>query len=163
MERVEPTLNGNPIKISDSQTQEEIQSDISESNIRLKQPLASIWQREIAQTLDFFISFLIFSFCLYLTKEAKVDNLYSDIFIVFFPILYFVFSDGFAKGQSLGKRVFNISVIDKETGEYCTFIGSFLRNFFTPITGVFDVIIIVFKKRRRLGDLFAGTVVIKNS
>ncbi|MBL4910495.1 MAG: RDD family protein [Alteromonadaceae bacterium] len=119
--------------------------------------------REIAQIIDFLISFIIFSFCLYLTKALAIDKPYADIIIVLFPSLYFVFSDGLTKGQSLGKRIFNISVINKNTGEYCSFERSFVRNFFTPFTGVFDVIIIVFKKRRRLGDLFAKTTVIKNS
>jgi uncharacterized RDD family membrane protein YckC len=163
MDRIEPTFNTNSIENKDSAIEEEIIVDSSDNNHRLKRPLADIWQREVAQTLDFLVSFIIFSFCLYITNEAEINKLYSDIIIVIFPCIYFVFSDGLAKGQSLGKRIFNISVIDNKTGRYCTFSGSLLRNLFTPLTGILDVIIIVFKRRRRLGDLFAGTIVIKNS
>ena len=163
MNRIEPTFDSSSL-------------EAEVSNITLKQPqkeseiakrrfnkLADVWQREVAQTIDFIISFIIFSICLYVTKAINVENIYTEICIVLFPSLYYVFSDGFAKGQSLGKRLFNISVINKNSGEYCTFTQSFLRNAFTPITGLLDVIIILFKKRRRLGDVFAGTIVVKNS
>jgi len=161
--RIEPTFDTDAMEIDLSNTVIEHPKKTNENELRIHNKLADVWQREVAQTIDFLISFTIFSICLYITKELQVNNLYSDIIIILFPSIYFVFSDGLAKGQSFGKRLFNISVINKNTGEYCSFTRSFVRNIFTPITGVLDIMVILIKKRRRLGDLFAGTMVVKNS
>ena len=75
---------------------------------------------------------------------------------------YIAFCDGF-KGQSLGKRLFRIMVIDKDTGELCHPGKSFLRNliFGFGFLSIFEFIAILTKDRRRIGDRMAGTMVIK--
>ena len=163
MDRIEPTFNSNSVETDQTIVEPPKPQEVTEAEKRKYNKLADVWQREVAQTIDFIVSFVIFTICLYTAKALDAENNFTEILMVLLPSIYFVFSDGLAKGQSLGKRIFNISVISKSTGEYCTFTGSFLRNAFTPITGLLDVIIILFKKRRRLGDVFAGTIVVKNS
>lgn len=78
------------------------------------------------------------------------------------PICYFVFSDALPGGQSLGKKPFGLRVISKTTGKPCKVWQSFMRNVFSPILGIIDAVLILGKKRQRLGDLFANTIVIKD-
>ena len=74
---------------------------------------------------------------------------------------YLLFSDGFGNGQSLGKRLVDTRVIDSVTGEECTFGQSFLRNFLLMVLGVIDWVFIFGAKRQRVGDIAAGTVVVR--
>ena len=74
---------------------------------------------------------------------------------------YLLFSDGLGNGQSLGKRLVETKVIDSVTGEECTFGQSFLRNFLLMLLGVIDWVFIFGAKRQRVGDIAAGTVVVR--
>lgn len=76
-------------------------------------------------------------------------------------IFYFLLSDALPNGQSLDKRFLNIRVIHKVTKQPCTLFQSFLRNVTFPL-GVFDWGLIHFGQHRRLGDMIATTIVIKN-
>ena len=76
---------------------------------------------------------------------------------VFFNILL---ADGLAGGQSLGKRVVGIRVVDAESGAPCTFWQSFIRNVLLSILGPLDWIFIFGAKHQRLGDKAAGTIVV---
>ena len=67
--------------------------------------------------------------------------------------------DGF-NGQSIGKRVAGIQARRLKDGRPCGFKDAFIRRFI-GIFQPFDVLHIFGKKRRRLGDKFAGTVVVK--
>jgi uncharacterized RDD family membrane protein YckC len=161
--RIEPTINLEQEEFEAPDDKHNSPLELSFTEKRKLNKLADVWQREVAQTIDFLISFAIFALCLNISNALQLEGSSSEILIILIPFIYYAFSDGFPKGQSIGKRLFNISVIDKESGEYCTFLKSFLRNAFTPITGILDVLIILFKRRRRLGDIFAGTIVVKNS
>ena len=76
-------------------------------------------------------------------------------------VSYLLFSDGFGNGQSLGKWLVNTTVVDSVTGERCTFGQSFLRNFLLMVLGVIDWVFIFGAKRQRVGDVAAGTVVVR--
>jgi uncharacterized RDD family membrane protein YckC len=76
-------------------------------------------------------------------------------------VSYLLFSDGFDDGQSFGKRVMSTSVVDSVTGEPCTFGQSFLRNFLLMVLGVIDWIFVFGRKRQRVGDIAAGTIVVR--
>lgn len=75
-------------------------------------------------------------------------------------IAYMLFADGLGNGQSFGKRLMNIGVVDQKTGAPCTFAGSFFRNL-VRVLGVFDWAFAFGERRQRLGDKAAGTVVVK--
>ena len=82
---------------------------------------------------------------------------------VVFAFLYILLSDGFAGGQSYGKRIVNTEVVDATSGEPCTFGKSFLRNLLLMLLGLIDWVFIFGEKRQRLGDKAANTIVIKSS
>ena len=70
------------------------------------------------------------------------------------------FLDGFRKGQGFGKKLLSLQVIRLKDGKPCTFKDAFVRRFagiFQPL----DFFWSLGKKRQRLGDKFAETVVVK--
>ena len=73
---------------------------------------------------------------------------------------YLLFADGRENGQSIGKRMLNMRVIEEKSGEPCTYGRSFLRNVLLLILGPIDWIFIFGGKHQRLGDKLAGTVVV---
>jgi len=127
-----------------------------------KAVLAHPGKRYQGQFIDGLISILLFAGTIYFCKSIGLDGKFADTLIVVLPISYFVFSDALPGGQSLGKKPLNISVVSKTTGKPCKLWQSFVRNAFTPILGFIDAILILGRKRQRLGDKFANTIVIKN-
>lgn len=75
-------------------------------------------------------------------------------------MIYFLFSDALPNGQSVGKRLLNIKVVNQITKLPCSKTESFLRNVTFPL-GIFDWIFIFFGSHRRLGDFLAATIVVK--
>ena len=70
------------------------------------------------------------------------------------------FIDGFRKGQGIGKKLLSLQVIRLKDGKPCTFKDAFIRRFagiFQPL----DFFWTLGKKRQRLGDKFAETVVVQ--
>lgn len=125
--------------------------------------LASPKRRYLGQFIDILVTWAVFLGCLFTANELNIQQDYAGIFSVFVAAIYFVFSDALPKGQTLGKKILNIAVIDKRTGKYCTLWQSFLRNIFTPMLGAIDAVFILSKKRQRIGDMMANTIVVKNN
>ncbi len=73
---------------------------------------------------------------------------------------YLLFSDGLGEGQSFGKKLVKIAVVDQSTGAPCTYAGSLLRNLIR-VFGVFDWAFALGEGRQRLGDKAANTIVVK--
>ena len=73
---------------------------------------------------------------------------------------YLLFSDGLGDGQSFGKKVVKIAVIDKTTGRPCGYGRSFVRNI-SRMFGLFDWIFMIGERRQRLGDKAANTIVVR--
>ena len=72
---------------------------------------------------------------------------------------YFLLCDALPRGQSLGKRVFRIAVVDWRTGQPCCFRQSLIRNL-AHIVGIFDWGAALRASRRRAGDELANTAVV---
>ncbi len=87
-------------------------------------------------------------------------------FVVVFG--YFWACEAFWSGQTLGKKVFRLRVVG-DRGEPMTFLQAGIRNVirivdFLPYGyGVGIVVLFVNGKGKRLGDLAAGTIVVKDS
>ena len=82
--------------------------------------------------------------------------------LAFFLLIYLLFKDGLS-GQSLGKRVFKLMVIDKTTNQPCGLGKSLLRNIdmLLPFMPLLELVILWFSKDgRRIGDRLANTVVV---
>lgn len=93
-----------------------------------------------------------------------IDSIASRNFAVYvgigFGLAYFLFSDGMSKGQSIGKKLLKLQVLNKSTLQPCSYFESFLRNVTFPL-GIFDWIFILTKSSRRFGDYLASTIVIR--
>ena len=75
-------------------------------------------------------------------------------------VAYLLFQDGLPNGQSIGKRIIGIRVVDRYSGEACGFGRSFVRNIFLALFGFIDLLFLSSELRQRLGDRAANTIVI---
>ncbi len=85
-----------------------------------------------------------------------------DVFIQQFCCIYDIFKDSIRDGQSVGKGVMNMRVVDYQTGEPATIGQSCIRN---CLCGGLDqcccyLVAFMDEDGRRIGDHVAGTVVI---
>jgi len=85
---------------------------------------------------------------------------------VVIAIIYTLFLEGFWKGQTIGKKVLRIRVVNEKTGKPETVTQSFIRNILriidNQLLGLVALVLIIFTKRKqRVGDLLAHTVVVK--
>ena len=68
--------------------------------------------------------------------------------------------DGFKNGQGLGKKLLSLQVLRVKDGKPCSFKDSFIRRL-TSVFQPLDSLWTLGKKRQRMGDKFAETVVVK--
>ncbi|AUI88097.1 hypothetical protein BS333_17155 [Vibrio azureus] len=123
--------------------------------------LASPGIRLIGINIDFLFSAAIFSFLLWVVPKLGFVQVIASEISFFTAVMCFLLSDGLPNGQSLGKKLLGISTISIKSGKYCSFTQSFFRNVLFPIIGIIDAVFILGKKRQRLGDKLAKTVVVK--
>jgi uncharacterized RDD family membrane protein YckC len=137
--------------------------------------VAGLGTRAIAQLLDLLIvtgllvAVFFFAFgATTVTNSDTLGNLISIIgsFMVIFG--YFWISEALWSGQTLGKKAFRLRAVG-DRGEPLTFVQAGIRNVvrivdFLPYGyGVGMVVLFVNGKGKRLGDLAAGTIVVKDS
>ena len=88
------------------------------------------------------------------------------LYAVFYTFYNFIFEIAW-KGQTPGKRVMHIRVVN-DNGSYATALPLILRNLFRIVDFLpffylsGTVIMLLNKRRKRFGDLVAGTIVIKD-
>ena len=121
--------------------------------------MAALHIRFIAKFIDLIVCFSIYTLISTLFgRETALPE------IAFFSL--FLLSDSI-NGQSIGKRLLNIRVIEFKTQNSIGFIRSIVRNSlallnFLLIPAVIDYILYV-SYFRRLGDFIAGTCVVKTT
>lgn len=156
--------------------------------VQLAFALASIGNRFLAALIDHFIQFLVLIFVSALASfilsgygfdpwtepiEAVPEAakwVYAVLLIVVFLVFagYFVFFEWFWNGQTPGKRLLKLRVI-RDDGRPITFWEAVTRNLirlFDMVPGLYSIgLITVFLSDRdqRVGDLFAGTVVVREN
>lgn len=79
--------------------------------------------------------------------------------LVFLYPITFVFRDVIFKGRSVGKRIFGLYVLDKNTNETASVKQRIIRNLFFFIYPVDGIILIVTKES--IGDKIVNTFVVK--
>jgi len=123
--------------------------------------LASRGDRWVAQVVDSLIALALLFALVFLASMAPggVTVVFSIAGLLLFAG-YILFGDALPEGQSFGKRMMGIAVVDQRTGAPCSAWQSFLRNVMLAILGLFDWIFIFGEKHQRLGDMAAGTIVI---
>lgn len=125
---------------------------------------SSIGSRFIAQILDNMIgnfpATMIIAFFAISGAGISFDVIFWGVIGIL--VLYHLFNDMIFKGQSVGKKIMNIKTVSVKTGEPCTALQAFLRNFtlLFPGLGLLDMLTVLFtEENRRLGDMIAGTAV----
>jgi uncharacterized RDD family membrane protein YckC len=160
-----------------------MESAVSDSELVVATPervsfdyqVAGLGTRAIAQLLDLLIvTGLLVAVALFglaagtVTSSVTVWGLILIIggFIVVFG--YFWASEALWSGQTIGKKVFRLRAVG-DRGEPLTFLQAGIRNVvrivdFLPYGyGVGMVVLFANGKGKRLGDLAAGTIVVKDS
>ena len=137
--------------------------------VRISQTPASIGERLMALIIDYFLIGLYILSTITLLSKLSLPSGFSLFFflcVVYLPILGYSFlCEMFNHGQSFGKKLINIRVV-KVDGSTPS-IGSYLLRWLLfpidgPITsGLGLLVVLLNKNNQRLGDLAAGTMVIK--
>lgn len=149
-------------------------SIITGQYVEITQTPASVGDRLLAALIDMVIlsiyssvAMLIVFYLGLLTTLGDVGTIVALTLIYFPVILYFPLCEILARGQSVGKMLLRMRVVTPEG--HAPSVGScLLRWLLYPVdtffTGFLGILFIVFgKHRQRLGDLAAGTMVIKTT
>lgn len=138
--------------------------------VRISQTPASIGARIMALTIDFFIEVLyIYAVSVFIVEALDIPSGIQGFLLlaaVYLPVLcYSLLWEVFNHGQSIGKKIMNIRVV-KTDGSTPTMSSYLLRWLLFlidgPLTGGLGLVaVLMTHNRQRLGDLAAGTMVIK--
>lgn len=121
---------------------------------------ASRLKRLLGQLADGIIAFTPILAVIYLVKFEKPGDLLIVAAALLAGVAYILLADGTNGGRSIGKRWLDMRVVDARTGAPCTLIQSVARNILHPFLGPLDWLFIFGRRRQRLGDIIAGTVVV---
>ena len=125
--------------------------------------LASLGSRLIAQIMDSILGFVPMIVFVVAAFILGLDDVFKGWMIVLgglFILSYLLFQDGMGRGQSWGKRMQAIAVVDEASGAPCSYRQSLIRNVSMILLNVVDAVFIFGRTRQRLGDLFAKTLVV---
>ena len=123
-------------------------------------PLASRSSRLLGQLLDGVVGAAPIVLGAILSTFSDTLGIILVMGGVAWSLFYYLFADGFARGQSYGKRWVGTYVVDAETRAPCTFGQSFIRNLLLAVLGPLDWVFIFGARHQRLGDKAAGTIVV---
>lgn len=135
-------------------------------NVSIKHNVASVGDRIVATLLD---GFFLFAYLLLAFSIMGILDLFNKatMVILYVPYLTYHFvCETFFQGQSLAKRVINLKVV-KADGTQPTIGSYFIRWIFRIVDisltmGLAAVLTVIINGRgQRLGDIVAGTTVIK--
>lgn len=136
-------------------------------NVLIHYPVASIGDRILAYLLDQLIKVLYFFAVIVLFINAEIREEWLIIVMFALPYLFYSLAfEIFMNGQTPGKRAMNIQVVRLD-GTPPSIGGYVIRWLFallefTVSSGIIAVItVLVTGKGQRLGDVVAGTAVIK--
>lgn len=136
-------------------------------NVDIEYHLASIADRILATLLDFvfFVAYYLL-FLLILNFFGTISDNRAVVSIAFLPImLYSLLCETFFQGKSFGKMIMKIQVV-KLDGTQAGF-GNYLLRWVLRVIDIYFwgvvalIVIIINGKGQRLGDIAAGTTVIK--
>ena len=138
---------------------------ITSQNIEIEQEQGSLGERIVAYIIDSFI--LVFTFLGISLLAFQSFQRSNWIIFLFIPFMFYsLLFEYFGNGQTLGKRAMNLRVVRLD-GNSPSFVNYLLRWLFRIIdiqlfSGVIAIVsILVTRHGQRVGDLAAGTTVIK--
>jgi uncharacterized RDD family membrane protein YckC len=136
--------------------------------------VAGLGTRAIAQVVDLLILSLVLAgvyfFAIFVGASGQDVVAYLIAIIGSLVVIfgYFWTCEAFWSGQTVGKKIFRLRAVG-DRGEPMTFMQAGIRNivrivdFFPYAYGVGLVVLFVNGRGKRLGDLAAGTIVVKDS
>ena len=137
-------------------------SNTTQNEYQKPKNLAGLGRRWGGQIIDSIITFALF-YVVGLTAEfVGLPQNVAAILAFGSGAGYYLVSDAMPIGQSVGKKLLGMSVIDERSYLDCNLYQSFLRNITTPFLSILDWIFIFFGSRKRLGDMLASTIVIRS-
>ena len=121
---------------------------------------AGLKERFLALLIDIgILAAIVFGFIMFL-PETLIGNSAAVLILLIGGNLLFLSKD--STGQSPGKRIMNIRIVNKSDLATPNMILPFIRNLFLCI-GVIEVIVLLSNRsQERLGDKVTGTIVIKD-
>jgi uncharacterized RDD family membrane protein YckC len=152
---------------------------VTPEQVQLQFQTAGIGSRVMAQLFDTLMLLVLNTgifFALYglasLSDGEVQSSTGSDyavaVFIIFWVLVnvgYFICTEYYMGGQTPGKRIFGLRVI-QDNGQSATFLAVIIRNFFRiidllPTFYFLGMVVMIFsKKDKRIGDIVAGTIVV---
>jgi uncharacterized RDD family membrane protein YckC len=146
---------------------------ISPEKVKLNFNLAGVGSRFAAILIDTGFQGILLTAVFYLGFDfIQMDSAWitAAIFVGYFAIFYgyFILFETLWNGQTPGKRIINLRVIQAD-GSSVTFSKVLIRNILRVIDslpfiyGVGIISVFASEKKQRLGDMAAGTVVIKEN
>lgn len=136
-------------------------------NVVIQFPLASLGERILAQFIDWLVLIIYMWGTIALFSNLKINTLWVWISFLFIPVLFLNFLlEVFMNGQTLGKRLLKMQVV-RIDGSRAT-IGNFVLRWLFSLVDIYflsgaiaAVCVAAGGKGQRLGDIVAGTTVIK--
>ena len=135
-------------------------------NVQISYTLAGLGERIFAFLMDIVIMVSItVVLVIVLTYSGVMETSPILLLLAILPVFYHLIFELTMNGQSIGKKVMNIKVV-KLNGAQATLVGYLLRWLIWPIDmffygGIAILCITIGGKGQRLGDIAAGTTVIK--
>ena len=136
-------------------------------NVAIQYELASVGDRIFAYLIDVLVLSAYFFLMAIILSTLEIASVAIFIILFFLPLVFYdLLSEIFMNGQSIGKRARKIKVV-RQDGSQASLGNYLLRWLFRAIditlfSGAVAVIFILWRGTgQRLGDLAAGTAVIK--
>lgn len=138
-------------------------------NIDIDYELAGLGERIVGSIIDFGIFFVIYLATILIGFSLNAGDLTGLVLVIFYAVLYVFYDLGceiFMNGQSVGKKVMKIKVVSLD-GAQPRLSQYILRWLFRIIDfgitfgAVALVVAAISEKVQRVGDLVAGTILIK--
>jgi uncharacterized RDD family membrane protein YckC len=136
-------------------------------NVTIEYEIASVGDRILASLIDLFVQIAYLIMIGYILTAIKFNVSYWFLIIVYLPVIFYeITSEILLGGQTLGKRAMSIQVVmlDGSQPSIANYFLRWLLRLFEVGTNVGIIAIIaiaVSKKGQRIGDIAAGTSVIK--
>jgi len=135
-------------------------------NVYVEHDVASVAERIVAHLIDYMF-FGSWAFVMGLVMKYSVNETWVTVLVIFLPFVFYdLVCEITMDGQNIGKRIMGLKVI--KTDGSSPGIGDYLIRWVFRLVdnvlffGVISVLLISFRgKGQRLGDILAGTAVVK--
>ena len=134
--------------------------------VRIELPVASVADRLLAQLVDWLVLVAYSTAVIWLMLETHIDTPWTVVLFWLAPIAFYsLFCEVFFHGQSLGKMALKTRVVMAD-GSVPTLSAYLLRWLLWLVDGptmsfLGLLVMVLTRDNQRLGDLAAGTVVVK--